>query len=211
MDAVTTMFFEAAEAAADLIERPAVAARWDTPSALPGYGVGALAAHLARGVHTVEIYLAAEPPAPGSPCLSAGEYFAAALGDHDPRDSEFHAQVRRRGEDEAAAGRQAVAERLRATIAGLRADELDVDRPVAVIGGLVMDLGGYLETRLVELAVHSADLAESVGEAAPTYESDVWGTVANAVVATGMARSGPRALALALARPERHGPFEAFG
>lgn len=211
MDAIATQFFEAADAAADIVESDAVGARWGAPSLLPGYDVGALAAHLARAVHTVESYLAAEPPGSGSPRLTAGEYFAAALGDHDPVDSELHAQVRRRGEDAAATGQRSVIDSLRTTIRGLRDTDLDLGRPIAVIGGLVMLLGDYLQTRLVELAVHSADLAESVGVAAPRYESPVWDTVANVVVATGLARSGPRALALGLARAERHGPFEAFG
>jgi hypothetical protein len=208
---MTTMFLEAADSALDLIGRVEVAACWDDPSVLPGYRVGGLAAHLGRAVVTVHAYLSSEPPTAGSSRLSAAEYFAAALGDHDPVGSDFHAAVRARGEEAAAAGHPAVVEQLRSTLQLLRETGLDVDRDVAVLGGLVMNLGDYLRTRLVELAVHTDDLATSAGTAAPSYRTPVWETVARVVVETAVARTNAREVALGMARPDRHPPVAAFG
>jgi len=211
VDAITTMFLEAADGALDLIGRDEVGAHWDDPSLLPGYRVGGLAAHLVRAVLTVHGYLSSEPPAAGSSRLSAAEYFAAALGDHDPVDSDFHAAVRARGEEAAEAGQPAVVEQLRSTLQLLRETGLDIDRDVTVLGGLVMRPGDYLRTRLVELAVHTDDLATSVGTAAPSYRTPVWEAVAQVVVETAVARTTAREVALGMARPDRHPPVVAFG
>jgi SAM-dependent methyltransferase len=208
---MVSCFLNAADAAVGLVGSDAVAARWNEPSVLDGYRVGGLAAHLARSVHTVRAYLGAEPPPAGSTPLAASEYFAEALGDHDPVASEFHAEVRRRGEDAAAGGPAAVADGMRSAVGELRAAELDPDRLVAVLGGLPMRLGDYLETRLVELAVHSVDLAESVHVEAPSFTEETWSAVARVAVEAGVRRTSARTVALAVTRPERHGPMSAFG
>jgi hypothetical protein len=209
VDAITAMFLEAADGALDLVGRDEVAERWDDPSVLPGYHVGGLAAHLARAVLTVHAYLSSEPPSAGSSPLSAAEYFAAALGDHDPVDSDFHAGVRARGEEAAAAGHAAVVEQLRSTLQLLR--EIELDRDVAVLAGLVMHLRDYLETRLVELAIHTDDLAASVGVPPPWYRTPVWETVTRVVVETAVERTTAKDVALGMARPDRHSPVAAFG
>ena len=211
MDTITAAFFEASDAAVRLVGTPAVSARWDAPSILPGYTVGGLAAHLARSVHTVETYTAAGPAPADSTLLTAAEYFATALGDHDPVDSDLHARVRARGEEAAEAGPTEVVDRLRVAVDRLGRADLDVDGPVTVLNDLTMRLGDYLETRLVELAIHSVDLAESVDADPPTYRAPVWEVVARVVVATAVQRTTARSFALAAARPERHGPVQAFG
>ena len=57
-------YLVAAESAARLIADPAVVAAWAAPSALEGFTVGGLAAHLAVQVVFVPKTLA-EPPPPG--------------------------------------------------------------------------------------------------------------------------------------------------
>jgi hypothetical protein len=59
--ATTQGYLAAAAVAADLLSEPAVAARWDTASALARMSVGALAGHLARQIFTVEVLLGRDP------------------------------------------------------------------------------------------------------------------------------------------------------
>ena len=60
---VRGLVVEAVEAAAGLIGRDEVAARWDEPSALAGMTVGALCAHLVRAAGAVLAYLDRTDPA----------------------------------------------------------------------------------------------------------------------------------------------------
>lgn len=203
MDLVA-QYLRAGRAAIDLIAGEAVGRRWLEPSVLPGYRVGGLAAHLGRSLMTVDTYLDAEAPPAHAPRVDAAGYFVAALGDHDPVDSDFHAAVRARGEAAADAGQRALVAELEAVLARLAAHRLDVDQPMAVLGGTVMTLGEYLRTRLVELAVHTVDLADSVGAPAPDLGTSVWRIVAAVLADIAARRHDPRAVALGLARSDRY-------
>jgi len=193
---------DAAARTAELIAHPAVARRWEQESVLPGYRVGGLAAHLARAIETVRTYLAADPPAPETPLVDAVGYFLAALGEHDPRDSDFHRGVRERGEGRLAAGHDALVADVRDAAGWLASRPLDLDRPVSVFAGTAMRLGDYLDTRLVEMLVHGHDLAASVALPTPSYDVGAWRLVAGLLSRATEARQGPQGLALALARPE---------
>lgn len=50
-------FFEAAELAAGLLAHEAVAQSWEQPSALDGFSVGGLAAHMYTGARRLEVAL----------------------------------------------------------------------------------------------------------------------------------------------------------
>jgi hypothetical protein len=204
------LYLDAATQAVDLIRRPAVADRWDQPSVLTAYDVGALAAHLGRAVFTLEIYLDAPEPDGSADVLDPAGYYTAVLGDHDPVDSDLHRGVRQRSAAAAASGHEALVADLERSLARQRALDLDNDRLVAVLDGVVVRLRDYFVTRLVELLVHGDDLARSVEVPTPAYADEAWQLVVAQLHQIALARHGARAVALSLARPER-GSAGAFG
>jgi len=203
-------FHLAGQVAVDLIATRQVGERWNDPSILEGYSVGGLAAHLGRALVTVDAYLDVAPPAVDAAVVDAPTYFALALGDHDPVDSEFHARVRERGNASAVAGQAALVVELSGVQARLAARLLDPDRLIAVLGGTVMALSAYLETRLVELVIHTVDLADSVGLPAPVMDATIWESVARTISETAVQRNDASAVALGLARPNRYPSLRAF-
>jgi hypothetical protein len=203
-------FLDAAQSAIDLIASAEVARRWTEPSVLPGYRVGGLAGHLGRAVTTVVGYLAAEGPDDAAPLVDAAGYYAAVLQDHDPVTSELHAAVRARGEQWVEDGHEALVASLRSTLRGLEAARLDPERPLVVLAGTSMKLGDYLESRVVELAVHGVDLAESVGVSPPPLPNGTWEVVARVMTETALRRHAARAIAMSLARPDRTPRLGAF-
>ena len=87
---VRGLVIEAVEAAAALIGRDEVAARWDEPSALAGMTVGALCAHLVRAAGAVLAYLDRTDPTAGptGELLTPVTYFHAAI------DSPIHERIK---------------------------------------------------------------------------------------------------------------------
>lgn len=166
---VAEIWAAGARAVAEAVCSPLLATHWDRPSVLSEQSVGVLASHVARGgIWVAADYLGAEPSSMSaaaatlSPTLdSAAHYFAhlaTALTDED------HRAIRARSARGAKGGheglRAVVGERLEATIELVTAT--DPDRSIAVFGGIVMRLGDYLGTRIVEQVVHLDDLARSI-------------------------------------------------
>ncbi len=106
---VRGLVIEAVEAAAAMIGREEVAARWDEPSALAGMTVGALCAHLVRAAGSVLAYLDRTDPAarPDGELLTPVTYFHAAI------DSPIHERIKEVSATEATAGPAEVATRAR--------------------------------------------------------------------------------------------------
>jgi len=201
----------AARIAVELVADPAVERSWAEPSVLAGYRVGGLAAHMVRAIETIRQYAEADSPPPDAVLVDAAGYYTAVLGEHDPVTSAFHAGVRTRGESRVDAGHGALVAAAAGAMEWLDSQELDLDRPVSVLDGIGIRLGDYLDTRLVELVVHSDDLAVSVGIEPPAFTDEAWQAIADVLTATARRRHAPRRLALGLARPERYGPIAAFG
>jgi hypothetical protein len=199
---VVDVFIETGRAAADLIADPSVSAMWDEPAVLPGYTIGGLAAHLARAVTTVETYVDGEPPRAGAERVDAGEYFIAALSDHDPISSDLHTGIRRRADLFAAEGQAAVSNRVEEALDRLARSDLDPARRLAVFEGMEIQLSEYLKTRLVELTVHSSDLARSVSLGVWPLPDEAWRIAADAAIAVALIRHGPRMVTLGLARSD---------
>lgn len=199
---VRAAFLSAATYVERAVADPRVAGAWDRPSALAGMSVGALAAHLSRGVFVVGDYLRGE--APEEPVYDAPGYFAVLTALTEP-DSELNKQVSARAADAAATGPAAVREALRRAVAelpSLLGDE-SVARTIAVIGGMALTLDEYLCTRLVELSVHLDDLAVSLGDAGADLPADA-ATLARLVCAEiATRRDGPLAVLRAMTRAER--------
>jgi uncharacterized protein (TIGR03083 family) len=200
-----TTFLGSAQAAARLLEQPAVTARWDEPSVLTGYTVGGLAAHLGRAVSTPLGYLDAEITN-RSASTDAVEYFLESLGDADPVDSDLHRSVRQRSDDMAASGPLAVLDATREALQSLtgRLEVEPDDRVVVVFGGVSMTLDDYLQTRIVELVIHADDLAASCrGVDVGAIPDTAWAVAREVVAEVAARRVGDREFVLGLSRSER--------
>lgn len=204
---IDEFFLETGAVAARLLGSEATTARWDDPSALEGYTVGGLAGHLARGVLTVDTYLARPAPSPETATTDAAGYFVALVRDHDPVESELHRAVRKRGRRAAADGPAALSAAVTDALQRLRPrlSDVDHDRPVAVRDDLCLPLDQYLRTRLVELVVHLDDLATSVGRPVAAGIPDAaYEVAAEVLVRLAVLREGGPAVVRSLARRERH-------
>lgn len=197
-----SLLLAAATQAIDLAAEPAVGSAWDRPSTLPGFSVGGLAGHLvAGGTSVVARYLVA--PAPDGEPVDPPQYFLTLLSaDHD---DELNTGIRQRGEAVAAVGQEAMlatARRVLAEVAG-RLAALPAGTTVRVAGGLVLDLDDYCVTRLVELVVHTDDLAASVGLATPAIDPAAVELVIGCLLEMARRRHGDLAVIRALTRRER--------
>ena len=204
---VRAAFLRVATTARAVIAAPEVAAGWDEPSALAQFTVRGLTGHLGRCAWIVEQYLDAGIPVDAVDVGNSVGYYAAVVLTPDLDDA-LNTSIRDRGEDEAASGRDAVRERLDATLARLsdRLATLPADTRVAAIAGVTLDLDEYLVTRIVELVTHTDDLAVSVGIGSPETDPDAATLVVHCLVDVARRRHGDLAVVRALTRRERDLP-----
>lgn len=203
MNDVRRAFLDALSSARRVLAANEVAAGWEKPSALPEMSTGALAGHLLRAATTVTTYLA-QPPPEGEKPVSAAEYIASILTTSDIGDP-VHIGIRERAEKESAQGHDAVVSRWDEAVGSLT-DILGSepgDRLMTVAGGLVMRLDDYLLTRLVELVVHTDDLATSIGFDTPRFAPGAMKLVFDHLVEVARVRHGDLAALRGFTRRER--------
>ncbi len=198
---VRGLVVEAVDAAAGLIGRVEVAARWDEPSALAGMTVGALCAHLVRAAGAVLAYLDRTDPAARQEgaLLTPVTYFHAAI------DSPIHEQIKDVSATEAAVGPGELAARAEQLAAAMRARlaEEPTDRLVAALGGRLLSLDDFCRTRLIEVLLHLDDVAVSVGLPRPDTDADGSAIVIDILMGIARMLHGDWAVLHALARDER--------
>lgn len=196
-------FLDTAEVASALLRSPALAERWEQPSALAQFRVSGLAGHLARAVFNVERWLA-EQPRSGEIPVDAVAYFVAGPGPAPHLDDVVPRRIRELGEQEAAGGPTALAEEFDATRARLaaRLPALPLDRPVAMFGH-ILPLDQCLLTRLVELVVHIDDLSVSLGTPTPSVPPEAGDAVVVCLSRIAVARHGLVPVLRTLTRGER--------
>jgi hypothetical protein len=195
----------AAEARGLIASRP-VAAKWREPSALPELTVGALAGHLARAAFVVVSYLDGSDVAdPSAATTTADEYFERVLAGAAESGGVADAGIRARAAEAAEAGQDALIARFDATVQTLdeRFATEAADRAIAVAMGIEMLLDEYLVTRMVELVVHSDDLAASVDLETPEFDAMTMACVVGCLLAMVRARHGDLAVVRGFARRER--------
>ena len=195
-------FIECSEIALAVMRSPEVEKRWDGPSALPEFSLKGLAGHLVRATGTVKVYLDREEPS--DEAITAAAYYAAAVDVSDIA-SPLHVSVRQRGEEHAAGGYEALVRLFEDEINHLRprlAGEPE-DRRIRVFKDLVLRLDDYLLTRIIELVVHSDDLAVSVGLPTPEFPPAATGMAIDVLMDVALLRHGDLAVMRALARRER--------
>ena len=197
-------YLQAAASAAELLGRPAVAAAWERPSALPEFRVSGLAGHLAHQVLTVPAVLRNAVPADST--IGLLDHYASSAWRTGAVDDEVNVGIRNQGEQRAADGPAALAEAVATTAAELAAalPAEPADRAVFLPWGpWSLHLDDFLITRMMEIAVHSDDLACSVDSPTPELPDAVLEPVLALLAALAVRRHGQPAVLRALARTER--------
>lgn len=206
MAGVVESWLTAAQSAVTLLAEPAVARAWDSDSALPGMSVGALAAHLAAQVVGVrDTILTPGRHSQDAPVPLLEHYHRSRWvqgGPDDPSNTfirETAAAAARPGHGSVLAAAQAALEEA----AQLLAEEVE---PAAVrLPGWEWSLTfeDYLVTRMMEITVHSDDLAVSLGEEPPLLPATVLEPVLSLLVGLAVLRHGQAPVVRALSRAER--------
>lgn len=197
-------YLAAAAPAIDLVDLPQVGTAWSERSALTDWTVGGLAAHLLGQVFSVTSALAA--PVDGAETVSLLAHYAQVPWRGVALDEPANVRIRSGGAENAEAGQVPLVDRARAELAALAAvlPGLAGDRVVrAPWNPWALTLDDFLTTRLMEIAVHSDDLAVSVGVAPPALPEAVHRAVRHLLVDLSAQRHGDTAVLRALARAER--------
>ncbi|TMC48482.1 MAG: hypothetical protein E6J14_12090 [Chloroflexi bacterium] len=207
---VVAAFGSAADLAGELLRSAAVGERWKEGSAVEGFSVGGLAAHMVGATLRLQRVLDEAPPE-GSPVVTlTGCYGLNRVNDPAELETGMHPLIRADGERRAAMGQEAVAGKFAAVVSGLlprlatESDERLV--PVLQPQGAATTLRVYVVTRIIELLVHSDDLAVSAGRdgfALPREAADV---VMLAFLELARERAGDLAVMRAFTRRERQAP-----
>ena len=201
---VRAAYLATLDRAPDVLAAPEIAAAWDDDSVLREFTVRGLAGHVARAGTLVESYLDAGFPEQTRDVTDAAEYYLLAAVSSDVDDA-MNTGIRERGESVAEAGHAAVVEMVqtaRESLVARLAGE-PADTRIAVIAGMVLPLDEYLVTRIVELVVHTDDLAVSVGIPTPEPDPVAATLVTHCLVSLARRRHGDLAVIRALTRRER--------
>ena len=203
MEAIAEDFLASAAVASQLLREPAVGERWEDPSALPEFSVRGLAGHLAHQVLRVRDVL--DNPVEGPVRSLLGHYESAEWVD-TPLDAEINVWVRRSGEQTAEAGQKALADRFDAALAELRG-VLAREAPERLVRmpwvSWTVRLDDFLVTRMLELMVHTDDLAVSVDLPTPLPPPRASDRVLTLLSQLAARRHGPTPVLRALSRAER--------
>ncbi|QIM21151.1 hypothetical protein G7075_08435 [Phycicoccus sp. HDW14] len=214
-EAVVRLFPDVAATAAALLRHPEVARRWADESACEGMSVGGLAHHLAGQARNTVLLLDAAPV--DAEVLTVEQHYQHAPWVRAGLDDDENTSIRDASDQRAAAGPDALLAELDADLDGVRrvlAPVLDGTRstPVHVPWqGWSLTVPDFLVTRVMEVLVHSDDLAASIGVPTPQFAPEA-GYVALGLLASVAAdRHGQTAMVRHLSRPQRAaGPVSAF-
>lgn len=197
-------YLTAAQSALELLRSDAVHEAWDRPSALAEFSVAGLAGHLAHQVLSVPGVLDEAAPA-AAPIALFDHYAGSSWRDAGP-DADVNVGIRAQGDAHASAGPVALADRTAAAVASLeqRLPAEPADRVVFLPWvQWALRLDDFLTTRMMEIAVHSDDLAFSVGVPAPDLPDPVLEPVLALLTGLAARRHGQAAVLRALTRAER--------
>jgi hypothetical protein len=204
MTSIRDQYLTAARTALALVEDDAVAKAWTGPSALAGFTVGGLAAHLLQQITSVTAGLAADHA--GKETVGLFEHYDRAAWLAADVDNDYNTGIRDGGETAAEAGPGAVTDQAASALAALETALPAMDG-TETSGNTrwpyAMRLDDFLCTRLMEIVVHGDDLACSVGIDTPVFDQDVFDTAAFMLARLAVKRHGQANLVRALARSER--------
>ncbi|MCK2242837.1 MULTISPECIES: maleylpyruvate isomerase N-terminal domain-containing protein [unclassified Crossiella] len=197
-------FLATARVAAQLLRHPALAGSWDKPSALPEFSVAGLAGHLAFQVTALPTILAG--PIPPELPISLPEHYNRVEWVDADLDHELNVRIRDSGEAAAANGPAALADSVDAALTTLTETLPDLpERTVRIQfwGPWSLSLEDMLVTRMMELTVHSDDLAVSLGVPTPDFPPAAVEAVVDLLSRLALRRHGAPAVLRALTRAER--------
>lgn len=196
-------FQQAATITLDLLHCPELAERWTAASVLPRMSIGALACHLGRQIVRADELL--RQPTDSRPLPTAEDHYrrAAWVTSTSPDDP---ANDRTLDDAEAVDGIAALHRRAARSVDAVR--ELITDagaEPVVLIPwqGWSLRRNDFLLTRMLEIVVHSDDLAVSLEVPTPKFPNEVFIPVVELLVALAAHRHGQSAVIGALSRAER--------
>ena len=186
-----------------LLSRP-VAERWAEESACAGMTTGGLAHHLAGQLTTsVELLTGASDDTQPIPVL---EHYRRAPWANSGPDSEVNVSIREGSDERAATGPAALAEQVEADLAALPAALSAVEDDTSVLipwQGWALTAHDLMVTRLMEMVVHSDDLAASVAVPPPQLPAEAVRLVLGLLTDVAVDRHGQTAVVRALSRPQR--------
>ncbi|MFN2594632.1 MAG: maleylpyruvate isomerase N-terminal domain-containing protein [Actinomycetota bacterium] len=202
MQGIRQTYLDTAAAARPVLAHKEVARRWNDPSVLQEFTMRGLAGHLVRAVGSTVAYL--DRPEPDGPPIDAVAYYAQAVDTSDVS-APLNVAVRERGEAEAQEGHAALVERFDRLSSELeqRLQDEPPSRKMSVYRDMEILLDEYLITRVVELLVHTDDLASSIGIPTPTPSAGAANVAITNLVSVARRRHGDTAVLRALARRER--------
>jgi hypothetical protein len=209
LDDIVGAFGEAGRVFADLAGRPEVGKAWDQPSALAGYSVGAIVTHVNAAIGWLGPLLDAPVPPDRRPTRRTDylEYFQGLKIPPDGAGLPIHDLILEKSERAARHGWESnrdrfagVFEQLLSRLEGESGERL-LDLGPAL--PLVIRLGDFLPSRVLELVVHGDDLAASVGLELPPLSEATTGVAIDVMVDIARAGHGDLAILRALARRER--------
>ena len=178
--------------------------RWDAESACAGMTVGGLAFHLANQVGFAVRLLPAAPSEEAP--IPVEEHYRRAAWVRTGLDEEANVGIRTSANAEAGGGfeelRTKVAEDLDALPAVLSATSL-ADPILIPWQGWALTVHDLLVTRLMEMLVHSDDLAASLDVPTPQFPDEAVRLVLGLLTSVAVERHGQTALLRALSRPQR--------
>jgi hypothetical protein len=195
----------AAELVHRLVARPEVAAAWTRESSCAGLNVGGLTRHLVeQSLYVVRLVGPGAVPRADAGTNSLLEHYARSEWLHEDLDAESNRFVVVKSEGQATEGPQAAVD----LQAGAVADLPNVlaqapDQMYLPWQDARMATDDFLVTRLMEMVVHSDDLATSVGVSSPEFGGAVLEPVLGLLTALAVVRHGQDAVVRALARPQR--------
>jgi mycothiol maleylpyruvate isomerase-like protein len=199
-------YLEAARSAADLVARPEVAESWHRPSALAGMSVGALAAHLASELLLVHDAWRDSARWSDDEPIPLLEHYRRSSWVTAAPDDEVNVTIRESAEQDATQGHEQLGAAVRSALGDLESLPQAPDLPAAVRmtwWQWSLSFDDFLVTRMMEITVHSDDLAVSLDLEPPELSGAVLEPVLSLLVGVATLRHGQAAVVRALSRAER--------
>jgi hypothetical protein len=199
---VQPAFAAAVRVAADLTRHPEVERRWSDESACAGMTVGALARHLvSQWFNAVRLLRAPD----GTEPITVWQHYERAAWAHTSLDDDANVSIMAGSEALAAEGAGAM-RRLVDELGPELEAVLAADRTAPVLipwQGWSLTVDDFLLTRMMEVVVHSDDLAASVEVETPTFPPEVVTPVVALLSGIAVRRHGATGVVRALSRPQR--------
>ena len=195
----------------DLVGSAVVAGAWHEESVLPGMSVGGLARHLVSQPECAVEFLTTPGP-PDAEVLTLVDHYGRVDWWRAPVDAPENTSIRDDFNEMGQAGHAEAVEVLART-------RRELEAALGAAGSTTyvpwqdcsLPTDDFLVVRLMEIVVHSDDLASSVGAPTPSFDADVLEPSLALLAALAARRRGQDSVLRALSRSERAvGPVSAF-